>query len=264
MEPIAKVQAMERDSNSAQFTTPAGEGTMSGMQENQPVRVLLIEDDHGLGILIKTFLEAANYQVEIAENGPHGLELALQSSYSILIMDIKLPGMNGLEVLQRLRERGINTPILILSGMGNVSDRVTGLQMGGDDYLVKPFAFSELRARMESLLRRAKGSKQALQLKVSDLLVDLLRRKVFRGTEEIILQPQEFSLLEYLVRNRGRAVSRAEILQHVWGYNFTPTTNVVEVHVCRLREKLERPDRPKLLKTIRGEGYMFTDDVVAP
>jgi two-component system OmpR family response regulator len=220
----------------------------------------MVEDDGQVAGFVREGLTRQGFAVDIAGDGLEGLELALHGTYDTMIVDIRLPRMSGLELLQRLRGAGINTPILILSGMAEVSDRVAGLQLGGDDYLVKPFAFSELLARVESLMRRARAAQEPLQLNVSDLVVDLLTRKVFRGAEEVLLQPQEFSLLEYLLRNRGQVVTRAQILQHVWGYNYTPKTNLVEVHICRLREKIERPDRPKLLKTIRGAGYLIAED----
>jgi len=150
--------------------------------------------------------------------------------------------------------------VLILSAKRSVNDRVLGLQAGGDDYLIKPFAFTELLARIQSLLRRARGAPEPTKLKASDLTVDLLGRRAFRGQEQIDLLPQEFSLLEYLVRNRGSIVTRTQILKNVWGYNFNPSTNVVDVHICRLREKIERSDRPQLLRTVRGAGYMLVGD----
>jgi two-component system, OmpR family, response regulator len=233
---------------------------MGQRQKVQRVRVLVVEDDPGLGSLIKIFLEAAHHQVDIAEDGLEGLELALKTTYDVIVMDIVLPGMSGLEVLQRLRELEVDTPILILSGKSRVGDRVAGLELGGDDYLVKPFAFSELLARIQSLLRRAEATQEPLQLTAPDLLMDLLSRKVYRGTEKITLQPREFSLLEYLVRNKGQVVTRAQIMEHVWGRGFIPSTNVLEVHMCRLREKLERPSGPRLFRTIRGIGYLLAGD----
>ena len=150
--------------------------------------------------------------------------------------------------------------MIILSGKDSVSDRVSGLQAGGDDYLCKPFALAELVARVYSLLRRAEGMQDVLVLKFADLSLDPVNRQAYRGTEQIELQPTEFSLLEFLMRNAGRAVSRTEILQHVWGYQFNPSTNLVDVHICRLREKIARPGKPKLLKTLRGVGYILSDE----
>lgn len=229
------------------------------MNSDKPLRVLVIEDDEPIGDFIRQGLQEAGFQVDIVNNGPDGFQLGSARSHDVIILDVMLPGMDGLELLQRLRNDGVNTPVLILSAKRSVSDRVLGLQAGGDDYLIKPFAFAELLARVQSLLRRVQGAPEPTRLKASDLTLDLLGRHVFRGREQIDLLPQEFSLLEYLVRNRGRIVTRTQILKHVWGYNFNPSTNVVDVHICRLRDKIERPDRPQLLRTVRGAGYMLVD-----
>ena len=231
------------------------------MSGNQSTRILIVEDEEPIAGFIRQGLMEAGFVVDIAGDGLHGFELAKSEPYNILILDIMLPGIDGLELLRRVRAAGMNTHVLILSAKGSVSDRVTGLQLGADDYLTKPFAFAELLARIQSLLRRDRGAQEPLSLVVSDLILDLLNRKAIRGGEEIDLQPQEYSLLKYLIVNRGRVVTRTQILQHVWGYNFHPSTNLVEVHVCRLREKIERSDKPKLLRTIRGAGYMLNDDV---
>ena len=231
------------------------------MSENPSTRILIVEDEEPIAGFIRQGLMEAGFVVDIAGDGLHGFELAKSEPYNILILDIMLPGIDGLELLRRVRAAGMNTHVLILSAKGSVSDRVTGLQLGADDYLTKPFAFAELLARIQSLLRRDRGAQEPLSLVVSDLILDLLNRKAIRGGEEIDLQPQEYSLLKYLMVNRGRVVTRTQILQHVWGYNFHPSTNLVEVHVCRLREKIERSDKPKLLRTIRGAGYMLNDDV---
>lgn len=185
--------------------------------------------------------------------------MAGKAEHDLIILDIMLPGMDGIEILQRLRDQGIQTPVLILSAKRAVSDKVYGLRAGGDDYLVKPFAFAELLARMESLLRRSSSNNEPIRIKVLDLTIDLLSRSVQRDHEEIRLQPQEFSLLEYLARNSGRVVTRSEILQKVWGYNYDPSTKLVEVHISNLREKIERPGKPKILKTIRKSGYILVD-----
>jgi two-component system OmpR family response regulator len=231
------------------------------MSGNQSTRILIVEDEEPIAGFIRQGLMEAGFVVDIAGDGLHGFELAKSEPYNVLILDIMLPGIDGLELLRRVRAAGMNTHVLILSAKGSVSDRVTGLQLGADDYLTKPFAFAELLARIQSLLRRDRGAQEPLSLVVSDLILDLLNHKAIRGGEEIDLQPQEYSLLKYLMVNRGRVVTRTQILQHVWGYNFHPSTNLVEVHVCRLREKIERPDKPRLLRTIRGAGYMLADDV---
>ena len=229
------------------------------MNSDKPLRALVIEDDKPIGDFIRQGLQEAGFLVDLVTNGPDGFQLGGTRSHDVIILDIMLPGMDGLELLERLRSNGVNTPVLILSAKRSVSDRVLGLQAGGDDYLIKPFAFAELLARIQSLLRRVRGAPEPTRLKASDLTLDLLGRRVIRGQEQVDLLPQEFSLLEYLVRNRGRIVTRTQILKHVWGYNFNPSTNVVDVHICRLRDKIERPDRPQLLRTVRGAGYILVD-----
>jgi two-component system, OmpR family, response regulator len=223
-------------------------------------RVLVIEDDRHIADFVRQGLAESGYEVDVAGNGLEGLELALKGIHGVVILDIMLPGMDGLDLLQHMRDRQVSTPVLILSAKRSVPDRVRGLQAGGDDYLVKPFAFAELLARVQSLLRRARGNQEPVRLIVGDLTLDLLSRKASRDEEEIELQQQEFGLLEYLMRNSGQVVTRAQILQHVWGYNFIPSTKVVEVHICRLREKIERPDKPRLLRTVRGAGYILVDN----
>lgn len=234
------------------------------MQNNEPRHILLIEDDRQIADFIHQGLTESGFEVDLARNGIVGLDLAAKGVHCVVILDIMLPGMDGLELLKRLRDQRVDVPVLILSAKRSVDDRILGLRSGGDDYLVKPFAFGELLARIESLLRRSQGRREPVRLEVADLTLDLLGRRVYLDNEEISLQPQEFSLLEYLMRNSGQVVTRTQILQQVWGYNFTPSTNVVEVHVCRLREKIERPDQPKLLKTVRGAGYMLGGDDEIP
>lgn len=229
------------------------------MEQTSSARILLVEDDRRIASFIRQGLLEAGYEVNVAEEGAEGLRLASEAAHDLIILDLMLPKMDGMEILQRLREQGIQTPVLILSAKRSVSDKVDGLRAGGDDYLVKPFAFAELLARMESLLRRSQGSNELIMIKVMDLTIDLLGRSVHRGDEEIKLQPQEFSLLEYLARNSGRVIARSEILKNVWGYDFDPSTKIVEVHISNLRDKIERPDRPKILKTVRGAGYILGD-----
>lgn len=220
-------------------------------------RILIIEDDPDIAQFVSQGLTEEGYEVEVASTGTEGLDRATKGSHDALVLDIMLPLMDGLQVLQQLRAQEVDTPVLILSAKRTVDDRVRGLRAGGDDYLVKPFAFAELLARLETLLRRARGTQEPIKLKVADLVLDLLSRKAYRGEEEIDLQAQEFGLLEYLMRNAGQVVTRTQILQQVWGYSFNPSTNVVDVHICRLREKMERPEKPKLLKTVRGAGYIL-------
>ncbi len=224
------------------------------------MRVLLVEEDREVTDILQIGLSGAGFDVAVAWHGAEAFEIGSKELFDVIIMDIASPTVDGLEFLQKLRDHGVNTPVLILSARGSVSDRVGALQVGGDDYLTKPFAFAELLARIFSLIRRSRRTQESMQLKSGELWLDLLGRRVFRGKEQVKLLPQEFALLEYLMRNRGRVVTRAEILQYVWGYNFIPSTNIVEVHICRLREKIEQPEKPKLLRTVRGAGYMLVDD----
>jgi two-component system, OmpR family, response regulator len=221
------------------------------------VRVLVIEDDKDVASFLRKGLAQAGYNVDHAENGKDGLFLATTEPYDALIVDRMLPGVDGLTIIRTLRASEKSTPVLILSALGEVDDRVKGLKAGGDDYLVKPFAFSELQARLEALVRRAKAGSEATptSLKVADLELDLLRREARRGGVPIDLQPREFQLLEFLMRHAGQVVTRTMLLEGVWDYHFDPQTNVIDVHVSRLRSKIDRGfDRP-LLHTIRGVGY---------
>jgi two-component system, OmpR family, response regulator len=221
------------------------------------VRVLVIEDDKDVASFIRKGLEQAGYNVDHAGNGRDGLFLATTESYDALVVDRMLPGVDGLTLIRTLRASDNSTPVLILSALGEVDDRVKGLKAGGDDYLVKPFAFSELLARLEALDRRAKsgGDAPTTSLRVADLEMDLLRREVRRGSESIDLQPREFQLLEFLMRHAGQVVTRTMLLEGVWDYHFDPQTNVIDVHISRLRSKIDRGfDRP-LLHTVRGVGY---------
>ncbi len=219
--------------------------------------MLVIEDDKDVASFIRKGLEQAGCNVDHADNGKDGLFLATTESYDALVVDRMLPGVDGLTVIRTLRASQNGTPALILSALGEVDDRVKGLKAGGDDYLVKPFAFSELLARLEALDRRAKsgGDAPATQLRVGDLEIDLLRREVRRGGAAIDLQPREFQLLEFLMRHAGQVVTRTMLLEGVWDYHFDPQTNVIDVHISRLRSKIDRGfDRP-LLHTVRGVGY---------
>ncbi len=227
------------------------------MNRHERGRVLVIEDDRRTADFVRQGLMEAEFEVEVALSGDEGFRTARQGAHDVLVLDLMLPGMDGLHLLNQLRDQGVNTPVLILSAKRSVDDRVLGLQTGGDDYLIKPFVFAELLARIESLMRRSRGNHEPVRLQASDLVLNLLGRKVYRDGKEIELQPQEFGILEFLVRNKDQVVTRKQILRHVWGYNFDPSTNIVEVHICRLREKIELPDRPKLLRTVRGAGYIL-------
>ena len=224
------------------------------------MRILLIEDDVKIGRLIVKGLQQAGFAIDHSDNGEEGLHLALTHPYDAIIIDIMLPKLNGLIVVNELRKVKKNVPIIILSAKRTVEDRVKGLQSGSDDYLVKPFAFSELLARLQALIRRASGAAETTFFKTGDLTVDILSRKVVRAGKQIDLQPKEFALLEYLIRNEGRVVSKTMIMEHVWDYNFDPQTNVVEVRICRLRDKIDKGFEKKLIHTIRGVGYVLRED----
>jgi two-component system OmpR family response regulator len=221
------------------------------------VRILVIEDDKDVASFIRNGLVQAGCNVDHAGNGKDGLFLATTEKYDALVVDRMLPGVDGLTVIRTLRASANATPVLILSALGEVDDRVKGLKAGGDDYLVKPFAFSELLARLEALVRRAKSGSDAqpTTLRAADLEMDLLRREVRRGGQQIDLQPREFQLLEFLLRHAGQVVTRTMLLEGVWDYHFDPQTNVIDVHISRLRSKIDKGfDRP-LLHTVRGAGY---------
>jgi two-component system OmpR family response regulator len=221
------------------------------------VRILIIEDDREVASFIQSGLLQAGWNVDVADNGKDGLFLATTESYDALIVDRMLPGVDGLALIRTLRASQISTPALILSALGEVDDRVAGLKAGGDDYLVKPFAFAELSARLEALLRRSAGGNphETTRLSVADLHMDLLKREVRRGTTRIDLQPREFQLLEFLMRHAGQVVTRTMLLEGVWDYHFDPQTNVIDVHISRLRSKVDKDFSPPLLHTIRGVGY---------
>ena len=221
------------------------------------MRVLLVEDDLKIASFILKGLKEAGFAVDHAADGEDGLHLALYEPYDAAIIDIMLPKRDGLSLIEELRRQKINTPVLILSAKRSVDDRIKGLQSGGDDYLIKPFAFSELLARVNALIRRASGSAEPTGLTVGDLTLDLLKREVRRSGEKIDLQPREFALLEYLMRNKERVVSKTMILEHIWDYHFDPQTNVVDVLVSRLRSKVDKDFSEKIIHTIRGMGYVL-------
>ncbi len=205
-------------------------------------------------------LREAGFAVDWADDGEAALERILQQPYDVAIIDLMLPRRDGLSVIDEMRSRRITTPVLILSARRTVDDRVKGLQAGGDDYLTKPFAFAELLARVQALVRRATRTPEPTTLGIDGLLLDLLSRRVTRNGKPIELRPREFALLEYLMRNSGRVVSKTMILSHVWEYSFDPQTNIVDVLVSRLREKVDRPFEQKLLHTVRGVGYVLRED----
>jgi DNA-binding response OmpR family regulator len=219
------------------------------------MRILLVEDDKKIASFVTRGLKEAGYVVTCAENGEDGLRSALTHPYEAAVIDLMLPKRDGLSVIEELRRKKVLTPVLILSAKRSVDDRVRGLQRGGDDYLTKPFSFVELLARVQALIRRAGREPEPTRLVVGDLTMDLLSREVIRAGNPIDLQPREFALLEYLMRNSGKVVSKTMILEHVWGYDFDPLTNVVDVLVSRLRHKVDREFENKLIQTHRGVGY---------
>ncbi len=223
------------------------------------MRILLVEDDKKTAEFIVRGLKEAGYAIDHAEDGEKGLLLASMNPYDAAVVDIMLPKIDGLTLIEKMRAKKINTPVLILSAKRAVEDRVKGLQKGGDDYLIKPFSFSELLARVQALIRRAHVSPDPTTLKAGDLTLDLLKHEVTRGGKKIDLQPREFSLLEYLLHNKERIVSKTMILEHVWDYSFDPQTNVVDVLVCRLRNKIDRDFPDKLIHTIRSVGYVIKE-----
>ncbi len=223
------------------------------------MRLLVIEDDRTIASFLVKGLQEAGFAVDHAEEGRNGLALALSEPYDAAVVDLMLPGLDGLSLIEELRRQKVRTPVLILSAKRSVDDRVRGLQAGGDDYLVKPFAFSELLARVQALIRRSTGETQPARLVAGDLVLDLITRRVERAGTTIELRPREFTLLEYLMRNAGRVVSKTMIMEHVWNYSFDPRTNVVDVLVFRLREKIDRGYEPKLIQTVRGIGYVLRE-----
>ena len=221
------------------------------------MRILLIEDDVKLASFILTGFKEAGFAVDHCADGEDGLHMALNEPYDAAIVDIMLPKLDGFSLIDELRRRKITTPVIILSAKRSVEDRIKGLQTGSDDYLVKPFSFAELLARVQALIRRASGTAEPNTLVVGDLSMDLRTRKVMRGEKKIDLPPLEFSLLEYLMRNAGNVVSKTMIMEHVWDYNFDPQTNVVEVRICKLRDKIDNDFEKKLIHTVYGAGYVL-------
>ena len=220
------------------------------------MRILLIEDDPKVADFIVRGFREAGHTIDHADNGKDGLFLATTENYDSLVVDRMLPGVDGLSIIRTLRASDDNTPALILSALGQVDDRVKGLEAGGDDYLIKPFAFSELAARIEALARRSRGKATTeTTLTVGDLEMDLLSREVHRNQQLIALQPRDFQLLEYLMRHAGQVVTRTMLLENVWDYHFDPQTNVIDVHISRLRAKVDKDFESPLIHTVRGSGY---------
>ena len=224
------------------------------------MQVLLVEDDKKIASFIVKGLKQEGFVVDHANDGEDGLHLGLHKPYDVAVIDIMLPKLDGLTLIEKMRSKKVATPVLILSARRTVDDRVKGLQRGGDDYLTKPFAFSELVARIYALMRRATGAAEPTRLEMGDLTIDILTRDVNRNGKRIDLQPRELALLEYLMRSAGRPVSKTMIMEHVWDYNFDPGTNVVEARICKLWEKIEAGFDKKLIHTIKGVGYVLRED----
>lgn len=224
------------------------------------MRLLLIEDDQKIASFVIKGLKAAGFAIDHAPDGVRGLDLGLTEPYDVIIVDLMLPKLDGLTVIENLRRQKIDTPVIILSAKDSVDDRVQGLQTGSDDYLPKPFAFAELLARVQALMRRGSNTSEPTRLSVGGLHLDLVTREVVRNEARIDLQPLEYSLLAYLMRNAGKVVSKTMIMEHVWDYNFDPQTNVVEARICRLRDKIDKGFDAKLIHTVRGVGYVLRED----
>jgi two-component system OmpR family response regulator len=223
------------------------------------MKVLLVEDNERVTRFVTKGLQEAGHTADHADNGRDGLFLAASERYDVIIMDRMLPGnIDGLSLISALRQSGSQTPILILSALADVDERIKGLRAGGDDYLTKPFAFGELLARLDALGRRTRQDGTVTSLEVGDLRMDLLSRKVMRGARQIMLQPREFKLLEYLMRHAGQVVTRTMLLENIWDYHFDPQTNVVDVHISKLRQKIEPEPERSLLRTVRNAGYMLS------
>ena len=223
----------------------------------EAMKILVIEDDRRMGAYVRKGLEEHGHVVDLAPNGRDGLFLAAGETYDVMIVDRMLPGLDGLGVVKTVRGAGVKTPILFLTTMAGIGDRVEGLEAGGDDYLVKPFAFAELLARINALARRPPMTEVLTIIRVADLEMDLIGRKVKRTGQDIALQPREFRLLEYMMRNAGRVLTRTMLLENVWEFHFDPKTNIVETHMSRLRAKIDKGFETELLETVRGSGYIL-------
>lgn len=224
------------------------------------MRILVVEDDVKIASFISKGLKEAGFAVDVAHDGADGLHLGLTEPYDAAVVDIMLPGLDGLSLIERLRTKQVATPVIILSAKRSVDDRVKGLQAGGDDYLTKPFSFSELLARIQALIRRSTRTSEPSTLTAGELTLDLLTRQARRSGVDISLPAREFALLEYMVRNKDRIVSKTSILEHVYDYSFDPQTNVVDVLVCRLRNKIDRDFDHKMIHTVRGMGYVLKEE----
>ncbi|BBM83921.1 response regulator transcription factor [Candidatus Uabimicrobium amorphum] len=223
------------------------------------MRILLVEDDHKIVSFVKKGLQESGFAVDHAPDGEEGLHMALKESYDVMIIDLMLPKRDGLSLIETLRLQKVTTPIIILSAKRSVEERVIGLQKGSDDYMVKPFAFTELLARIRALLRRGTSNVNSYSLQVGELYLDRLTYTVKRGEADIELKPKEFDILEYMMKHSGQVVTRTMLMEHVWNFQFDPSTNVVDVHMCRLRDKIDKKFAHKMIHTIRGVGYVIKE-----
>jgi len=221
--------------------------------------ILVVEDERRLAQVVRKVLEEEGHTVDVAHDGEEGLAMAMDGSHDVVVLDVLLPGMDGFEVCRSLRANRVDVPVLLLTALDGVEDRVRGLDSGADDYLPKPFAFQELLARLRALGRRRVQAREPDQLQTADLVLDLGRRRALRDGQTIDLSPKEFALLEFLMRNQGRVVTRTQILDHVWGYDYAPDSNLVDVYVTYLRRKIDRGHGKKLIRTVRGAGYAVGD-----
>jgi two-component system, OmpR family, response regulator len=230
-----------------------------GAQRHPPLRILVIEDDRSTADYVSSALAGEGHAVDVQNDGKDGLKYAVAAPYDVLIIDRMLPGMDGVSIVKTMRSVGVSAPVLFLTALGGVDDRVEGLEAGGDDYVVKPFADAELIARVNALARRPPTRQETTVLTVADLEMNLITRKVRRGDQEIDLPPREFKLLEYLMRNQGRIMTKSMLLEHVWDFHFDPKTSIVDTHISRLRNKIDRPFDKPLINTVRGAGYSIDD-----
>jgi two-component system, OmpR family, response regulator len=221
------------------------------------LNILIVEDDLKIGSFIVESLKQEGIEADHAADGEEGLRLALTHAYDAAVVDLMLPGLDGLSLIEELRRRNVGTPVLILSARRSVDERISGLQRGGDDYLTKPFAFAELLARLQALTRRTAGLKESARLVRGDIVMDLISREVARGGRKIVLQPREFLLLKYFMVNEGKTLTKTMVLEEVWNYHFDTQSNVVDVLVCKLRGKLDKGFEKKTIRTLRGIGYVF-------
>ena len=221
--------------------------------------LLVVEDERRLAQVVRKVLEEEGHTVDVAHDGEEGLAMAMDGTHDVVVLDVMLPGMDGFEVCKSLRANRVDTPVLLLTALDGVDDRVRGLDSGADDYLPKPFAFQELLARLRALGRRRVQAREPNELRSGDLMLDLRRRRAERAGQPVELSPKEFSLLEFLMRNEGRVVTRTQILDHVWGYDYSPDSNLVDVYVTYLRRKIDRNHKRKMIRTVRGAGYALGD-----